>query len=72
MFYALMKLMYMIYFVGFFYVSFQNLSRVAFSGIGYQKLITEVLKAIGFGFVWPLSLLSVNGRKRLMKKTKGA
>ena len=72
MFYALMKLMYLVYFVGIAYISIQNLSRVSFSGISYTRRVTQVLKAVGFAFIWPLSLLSVNGRKRLTNKTKGA
>ena len=72
MFYAVMKLLYSAYFFGVAYVIMLNLSRVSFSKLGYLKRIREVFKAIGFGFIWPLSLFSANGRKRLSFKTKGA
>lgn len=72
MFYALMKLAYAMYFAGAVYYLAKNVSEAAFSPKVTGKRAFKVLKAIGFGLVWPLALLSANGRKRLSFWNKGA
>jgi len=72
MFYALMKLMYALYFLGVAWFTFKSVSDVVYSLVSSKAKLLRTGKAVVFGVFWPLSLLSANGRKRLSYYIKGA
>ncbi len=61
----LLRIFYLIYFLGIALFIYHALSRMLFSSGGFLKKLAALGKEIAFSVVWPLALFSKDGRKKL-------
>ncbi len=67
MFYMMMKLMYLIYFLGLVYLVGKSISYSIFSRDTFRHRMVFMFKSILTAIVWPLSILSRAGRDHIKR-----